>query len=250
VPELKAQPRILWEVSGPVKGLGLESDPNRLAGDIVRNLYWFFTRTDDTVIALNDPAGVALDAAKALDRQKIGWPLACHSYAPMPKRRDVNRFDFSSRPYLPPGTADVGLVFLDAPDWSPKSPGLGGLPVGQYHQRLLAIMTAAVKTLRPGGAVAVLISVTRGEPARIDHAARLIVKFDAAPLAQQFKVEREIGGHEVATARDQRRILDTYRDLIVFRLPEEAHPAATANSSADNTYGHSISVWSGKERKR
>jgi ParB-like chromosome segregation protein Spo0J len=225
VPKLKAQALPWWSVAAPVDGMGLSGEADRLPGDVARQLYWFFTAVDERVVALNDWAGVALDAARHFQAQTDCWELTCHSYAPAPKHPAVKKFDYTQPPYLPPEAAGANLIFLDAPDWAPKGKGAAGLPLADYHDRLLAILGAAVKAAAPGGYAAVLISPTRQETGRLSHAAHLVVRFRAAPLRYQFTVQVERSGHDLAYARECREIRDDYRDLLLFQRPEAITPA-------------------------
>ena len=114
VPPFAPQYANLWNFPGPTNGLGSDY-PGRIPGDILRNLFWFYTRPDDLVVDVFAGGGVTLDAVAWWNDQADLWKLRCLAYDLAPSRPEIIQRDVTQLPHLPDECRNAGLIFLDPP---------------------------------------------------------------------------------------------------------------------------------------
>ena len=240
VPPFVAQCANVWAFTRPTPGLGVEY-PGCVPGDILRNLFWLYTREGDLVVDLFAGGGVTMDTVawwnvEAKEKGSALWPLRELSYDLVPSRKGIQKRDASRPPHLPKAAKGAGLIFLDPPYWKQKRgdysddpTNLANLPLDEFHRTLAGILAACASVLRDGGHVALIIGATQSDGVFIDHSAFVMGSAGdvgastgtagALTLAQRVIVPyttQQFSGADVAWAKRERKMLKGYRDLMVF----------------------------------
>lgn len=187
---------------------------------VVENLLWLYTEPGDIVFDPFAGSGTTIDVAKrmgrrvwASDRQPSTPTLPIHAH-------DIT----TGWPEAAP--SKVALTILDPPYWQQAKGRYSTDPADLGNMDLDGFMAAWGKTVQAvaehtTGRVAFIVSPTQLEDGRVvDHA------YDMAQAATGLTVERRIivpystqqaTGQQVTWARENRRLLKLYRDLVVMR---------------------------------
>jgi hypothetical protein len=189
---------------------------------VIENLLWFFTEPGATVVDLFAGSGTTVDVAKRMGRRVWAADIRGNHYSP---HLPIHAHDATTGwPESAPRKAD--LVFLDPPYWK-QAIGRYSSEPNELAEMTLDDFTAAwasvVKSATDHAArVAFIISPTQNEDGSVvDHATQMIQPFTAAG----WRVERRIivpystqqaTGQQVTWARENRRMLKLYRDLVVL----------------------------------
>lgn len=194
------------------------SHPGMIPGQVMQNLNWYFTEPGDLVVDLFAGGGSTIDVCQ-FDHDDFGR-RRCEAYDIDPKRPDIMRRDL-----LTDGLPDVsgaGLVFLDPPYWGQKQGEYGNQPtnlanlgIDDFHDALAGIVKAALSC---PGYVALIIGASQLDGSYRDHAAEMIRRIQAA-IAMRVIVPYSTEQYQafaVARAKQNRRALNLYRDLIVW----------------------------------
>lgn len=194
----------------------------KLPRQIAENLLWFFTDPDQLIVDPFAGGGIMIDVAEAMGRRIWASDLS-------PSRPAIYQHDITTGwPENGPDQAD--LIFLDPPYWqqakgrySENVADLGNLSVDQFEQAIDQVIDASSRHLSPNGRIAYIISPTQlDDGIVIDHA----TDFLSLCWAHNLVVERRIivpyqtqqaTGQQVQWARDNRRLLKLYRDLVILR---------------------------------
>lgn len=216
------RPYTLWQFQTPDPRFGKDDYPGRMPGQVVLNLLHYFTDKGDLVIDPMAGGGTTIDVCKHLGRRCLATDLA-------PVRKDIEKHDILKG--YPKGARDASMVLLDPPYWSQKkgeyaegASQLAGLTLREYNDAMAKIFAATTAVLRPGGHLAVIVSDSRVKGQVYDHA----FEFGKALRSQGWQpVERvivpyttqQVSAPELVQAREQRRMLRLYRDLIIVRKP-------------------------------
>ena len=190
---------------------------------VVENLLWFFTEPGDIVVDLFAGSGTTIDVAKRMGRRVWASDIRGNHYSP---HLPIHRHDATTGwPADAPRKAD--LVFLDPPYWRQASGRYSSEPNELAEMDLEAFYAAWEKVVKAvvGHArrVAYIISPTQlDDGSVVDHATDMLRPF----WAEGWRVERRIivpystqqaTGQQVTWAREHRRMLKLYRDLVVMR---------------------------------
>jgi hypothetical protein len=189
---------------------------------VLENLLWFFTEPGDVVVDLFAGSGTTVDVSKAMGRRVWAGDIRGNHYSP---HLPIHQHDATMGwPDDAPRKAD--LVFLDPPYWKQASgrystePGeLAEMDIDAFNAAWWQVVKAAVDHAQR---VAFIISPTQLEDGSvIDHATDMLRPF----AAEGWRVERRIivpystqqaTGQQVTWARENRRMLKLYRDLVVL----------------------------------
>ncbi len=220
----------VWNFPGPTEGLGTDY-PGRIPGDILRNLFWFYTEAGDLVSDLFAGGGVTMDAAAWWNEQPDLWSLDCQSYDLVPSRDGIIQHDCSQAPCIPDACRGAGLIFLDPPYWKQKrgdysnhETNLANLALDDFHRVLYRILSFGYEALRPGGHIALIIGATQDNGSFIDHTLILTamtkVEMDVRQRVIVPYTSQQFSGANVALSRKSRMLLKGYRDLIIWKKPE------------------------------
>ena len=190
---------------------------------VMENLLWFFTEPGHTVVDLFAGSGTTVDVAKRMGRRAWASDIRGNHYSP---HLPIRQHDaVTGWPPEAPRKAD--LVFLDPPYWQQAAGRYSTEPNEMAEMAdLEAFYTAwwkvAKSAMDHAARVAFVISPTqRDDGSVIDHATDMIRPF----AAEGWDVERRIivpystqqaTGQQVTWARENRRMLKLYRDLVVL----------------------------------
>jgi len=194
---------------------------------VVENLLWFFTEPGDIVVDPVAGSGTTVDVAKAMGRRVWASDIRGNHYSP---HLPIHKHDITTGwPDAAPGKAD--LVFLDPPYWkqasgrySAEPNELAEMDLAAFYDAWAQVIGIAVKRAKR---IAYIISPTQNEDGSVvDHAGDMFVPFSAAkwrverrvsvPYQTQQATGQQATGQQVTWARDKKRMLKLYRDLVVL----------------------------------
>jgi hypothetical protein len=189
---------------------------------VMENLLWFFTEPGHTVIDVFAGSGTTVDVAKRMGRRVWASDIRGNHYSPHLPIHTHDAVD--GWPDDAPKKAD--LVFLDPPYWQQAAGQYSNEPNELAELDIYAFRKAwdqIVKTvIEHTGRVAYIISPTQMDDGTVlDHAAEMLSPF----FESGWSVERRIivpystqqaTGQQVTWARENRRLLKLYRDLVVL----------------------------------
>jgi hypothetical protein len=195
----------------------------------MENLLWLYTEPGKSIVVdLFAGSGTTLEVAHRMGRRAWASDIRGNHYSP---HLDIHQHDVTTGwPGAAPAKAD--LVFLDPPYWKQAAGRYSSEP-GEWAEMTLPdfnkawsdLLKACKAHLAPSGKVAYIISPTEDKEggAVIDHAMEMAV----AAAAAGYRIHRRIivtyqtqqaTGQQVTWARENRRLLKLYRDLIILEL--------------------------------
>lgn len=212
----------IWQFTTADKESGQQSYFGALPPQVVENLLWFYTEPGQILVDLFAGSGTTIDVAKAMGRRVWAADIRGNHYSP---HLPIHKHDaVSGWPKDAPKSAD--LVLLDPPYWkqaagrySSEPNEMAEMPLERFETAWDAVVKAArAHTER----VAYIVSPTQDDDGSVvDHATRLLAPFESAG----WKVERRVivpyqtqqaTGQQVTWARENKRMLKLYRDLVVL----------------------------------
>lgn len=214
----------IWEFSECDPRFGKDGYPGRIPGQIVANLLWFLTEKEDLVVDPFGGSGTTLDVCNAMHRK-------CLTYDISPSREDIKKWDITEG--YPEEAKDVQLLFLDPPyfqqkkgEYSADATNLANLEIEEFHTQLLKIMKNSLEILKEGGYLAVIIGASQKEEDEfIDHSKWLLANFWnlAEPINRIIVpyTTQQYSGFDINRAKEQKKLLNFYRDLIIVRKKKE-----------------------------
>jgi hypothetical protein len=190
---------------------------------VLENLLWFYTDPGQIVVDLFAGSGTTVDVAKTMGRRVWAADIRGNHYSPHLPIHEHDAVD--GWPADAPRKAD--LVFLDPPYWRQAAGRYSSEPNELAEMDLDAFYAAWWKVAKAcmdhAGRIAYIISPTqRDDGTVIDHATDMLRPF----VTDGWEVERRIvvpystqqaTGQQVTWARENRRMLKLYRDLVVLR---------------------------------
>lgn len=203
-------------------GGGQQSYFGAVPPQVVENLLWFFTEPGDIVVDLFAGSGTTIEVAKRMGRRVWASDIRGNHYSPY---LPIHQHDATQGwPDAAPRKAD--LVFLDPPYWKQAAGKYSSEPNELAEMDLDAFYAAWRKVVKAviGHAtrVAYIISPTQLEDGTVvDHATDMLRPF----WDEGWRVERRIivpystqqaTGQQVTWARENKRMLKLYRDLVVM----------------------------------
>lgn len=194
----------------------------KMPPQVVENLLWFYTDPTDVVVDPFGGGGTTMDVAIRMGRSAWTSDRA-------PSRDNIHEHDITTGW---PGKAPVraNLILLDPPYWrqakgrySDSADDLGNMTLEHFYESWAKVVAICVPHLAEGGRLAYIISPTQlDDGSVVDHATDMLrACWDAG-----LKVERRIivayqtqqaTGQQVTWARENRRLLKLYRDLVVLK---------------------------------
>lgn len=201
--------------------------PARLPGQAVANVLWCWSKPGAVVVDPFAGSGTTLDVCRWMGRRCLASDLT-------PGREDVERAD-AAEALLEVLDSGLGpdLVLLDLPVWGqfrtrpqwsddPKDLANVG-DSGTWAEKAGRILGLAVEALRPGGVLVVVVPPTQPECSVVswtpwvDQALEATEKVALAARVVLVSPRQEWGGPEVARARELRRLVKAYREILVAR---------------------------------
>lgn len=189
---------------------------------VLENLLWFFTDPGQTVVDLFAGSGTTVDVAKRMGRRVWAADIRGNHYSP---HLPIHTHDATAGwPETAPGKAH--LVFLDPPYWkqaagrySSEQNELAEMELTDFYAAWADVAKAAMEHAER---IAYIISPTQNEDGSVtDHATHMLEPF----VSNGWSVHRRIivpystqqaTGQQVTWARDNKRMLKLYRDLVVL----------------------------------
>lgn len=212
----------VWNFQSADKDAGAQSYFGALPPQVVENLLWFYTEPGQTVVDLFAGSGTTVDVAKKMGRRVWASDIRGNHYSP---HLPIHAHDATRGwPSSAPQKAD--LVILDPPYWkqaagrySDLTGEMAELALDHFYAAWEAVLKACADRAKR---VAYIISPTQdADGTVVDHATDML----CAAWKQGYRVERRIivpyqtqqaTGQQVTWARENRRMLKLYRDLVVL----------------------------------
>ena len=212
----------VWQFQSADKDSGQQSYFGALPPQVVENLLWLYTEPGQIVTDPFAGSGTTIDVAKSMGRRVWASDRIGNRYSPhLPLHEHDAREGWADDA---PAKAD--LVILDPPYWqqakgrySEDPADLGNQSLEEFYAAW-AIIAKAVMEHAPRAAY--IISPTQlGDGQVVDHATDMLAPF----TENGWHVERRIivtyqtqqaTGQQVEWARENKRLLKLYRDLVVM----------------------------------
>ena len=213
----------VWQFATADKNAGQQSYFGAIPPQVVENLLWFYTEPGGTVVDLFAGSGTTIDVAKRMGRRVWASDIRGDHYSP---HLPIHRHDATTGwPTGAPKKADI--VLLDPPYWQQAAgkystePGeLAELDLDAFYTAWAAVIKACTgRTER----IAYIISPTQqADGTVIDHATDMLRAVWDAGLTVERRIvvpysTQQATGQQVTWARDNRRMLKLYRDLVIVR---------------------------------
>jgi hypothetical protein len=212
----------VWQFATANKESGQQSYFGAVPPQVIENLLWFFTDPGDTVVDLFAGSGTTVDVAKRMGRRVWAADIRGNHYSP---HLPIHQHDATTGwPESAPRRAD--LVFLDPPYWkqaagrySTEPSELAEMELKDFYEAWYSVTESC---MGHASRIAYIISPTEnGDGTAIDHATEMLRPF----MDIGWRVERRIivpystqqaTGQQVTWARENKRMLKLYRDLVVL----------------------------------
>lgn len=212
----------VWSFQTADKEDGQQSYFGAVPPQVMENLLWFFTDPGQTVVDLFAGSGTTVDVAKRMGRRVWAADIRGNHYSPY---LPIHEHDATTGwPDAAPHKAD--LVFLDPPYWqqaagrySAEPNELAEMDIGTFRKAWDIVVG---HVLEHTGRAAFIISPTQLEDGTVvDHTTEMLAAF----FERGWFVERRIivpystqqaTGQQVTWARENKRMLKLYRDLVVL----------------------------------
>lgn len=213
----------IWQFATADKGDGAQSYFGAVPPQVIENLLWFFTEPGQIVVDLFAGSGTTVDVAKRMGRRVWAADIRGNHYSP---HLPIHVHDATTGwPDRAPRKAD--LVFLDPPYWR-QAKGRYSTEPGEMAEMDLDAFYAAWRTvvkavIEHTGRVAYIVSPAevKDDGIVVDLATEMLAAF----TDDGWRVERRVivpystqqaTGQQVTWARDNKRMLKLYRDLVVM----------------------------------
>lgn len=200
----------------------------KLVPGVVQNLLWLFTDPGTIVFDPFAGAGTTIHVAKAMGRRVWASDRASAAlYPTLP----IHTHDITTG--WPDGApAKVDFVLLDPPYWkqaagkySDDPADLGNMSLDQFLTAWAVTVKTCVKHLRSGGRLAYIVSPAQdGDLATgtvVDLAWLMLSACEDAGLRTERRIivpysTQQATGQQINAAREHRKLLKLYRDLVVL----------------------------------
>jgi DNA methylase len=196
----------------------------KMPPQVVENLLWLYTEPGDIVVDPFAGGGTTIDVAKRMGRRV--WASDLHPSTPT---LPIHEHDVAD------GWADAAprkadLIILDPPYWqqakgkySDDPADLGNMLLSDFYAEWDHVIKECVGHLADDGRIAFIISPTQCDDGLvIDHALDMADRANAvAGLAVERRIivpyqTQQATGQQVEWARENKRLLKLYRDLVVM----------------------------------
>lgn len=196
----------------------------RMPPAVVENLLWFFTDPGQIVVDPFAGSGTTIEVAKAMGRRV--W---ASDRIPSTPTLPIHEHDATTGwPSGAPNRAD--LILLDPPYWqqakgrySEDANDLGNMSIDDFYASWEIVVAHCAKHLSPEGRMAYIVSPTQCEDGSVfDHATDMLPACSRAGLRIERRIivpyqTQQATGQAVTWARENRRMLKLYRDLVILK---------------------------------
>jgi len=213
----------VWQFATTDKDSGSQSYFGAIPPQVVENLLWFYTDPGDVVMDLFAGSGTTIDVAKRMGRRVWASDIRGDYYSP---HLPIHTHDATDG-WPDDAPPKAKLLLLDPPYWkqaqgrySSEDNELGEMDLDRFYEAWRTVLQAAHGRAQR---VAYIISPTQNEDGSVvDHATDML----RAAWDVGFTIERRIivtystqqaTGQQVTWARENKRMLKLYRDLVVLR---------------------------------
>lgn len=189
---------------------------------VVENLLWFYTEPGQVVFDPFAGGGTTIRVAKEMGRRV--WSSDIAPSTPMLPIHEHNIID--GWPADAPKLAD--LILLDPPYWKQafekygdQPQNLGNMSLDDFYDAWATIIQTCSAHLTPKGRIAYIISPTQCEDGSVvDHTTDMLRACWEANLTVERRIivpysTQQATGQQVTWARENRRLLKLYRDLVI-----------------------------------
>lgn len=222
----------VWSFQNSADDAGTGSYFGKMPPQIVENLLWFYTEPGQIVFDPFAGGGTTIDVAKRMGRRV--WSS---DRKPSTPTLPIHTHDITTG-WPADAPKKVDFVLLDPPYWqqaagrySEDTADLGNMPLADFMDAWRAVVAACAGGLAKGGHLAFIISPTElrdgsainGSPVQVvDHAFEMYEPCIAAGLQPVRRIivpynTQQATGQQVTWARENKRLLKLYRDLVVFQ---------------------------------
>jgi len=212
----------IWQFATADKDDGQQSYFGAVPPQVLENLLWFYTEAGDIVVDLFAGSGTTVDVAKKMGRRVWASDIRGNHYSP---HLLIHQHDAGTG-WPDDAPKKASIVFLDPPYWKQakgrysNEPGeLAEMELPEFRAAWSQVVKAAMEH---ADRIAYIISPTQNEDGSVyDHAVDMTDPFFLAG----WNIERRIivpystqqaTGQQVTWARDNKRMLKLYRDLVVM----------------------------------
>lgn len=216
--DVTPRPFDVWNFAQCMPIAGDESYAGRIPGQILLNLLWFFTKQGDLVIDPMAGGGTTVDACLLLNRK-------CYGYDITPSRKDISEHDITSSEI---NMRKADLVFLDPPYFKKKAKEYKLPKKYLTKEGFMGFANSWVDfcqaVAKPGSIVALLISdfVDYTNPEQSIFSDEYAALFESNGFERLYKISCDLSteqykGHDVADAREAKKLLIRGRELYILR---------------------------------
>lgn len=210
----------IWNFQKADDDAGSASYFGRMPSQVVENLLWFYTEPGDIVFDPFAGGGTTIDVAKRMGRRV--WSS---DRKPSTPTLPIHEHDIAKGwPKDAPSKAD--FILLDPPYWqqakgrySDDAADLGNMSLDDFMASWKKIVTECVKHLSPDGRLAFIISPTQLDDGSVVDHAYAMATITGLTVERRIIVPyqtQQATGQQVEWAREQKRMLKLYRDLVVL----------------------------------
>lgn len=217
----------VWQFATSDKTAGEQSYFGAIPPQVVENLLWLYTQPGQIVVDPFAGSGTTIDVAKGMGRRVWASDLQGNDYAPFQpiRQHDIN----TGWPDGAPKKAD--LVLLDPPYWmqakgrySQQDEDLGNMDLPGFYAAWETTVKACADHINTDGYLAFIVS-----PAEVKDADHVVdLAFHMYSIAVDLGLHpyrrvivtystQQATGQQVEWAREKRKLLKLYRDLVVLR---------------------------------
>lgn len=213
----------VWSFTTADKDAGSQSYFGAIPPQVVKNLLWLYTDPGDVVVDLFAGSGTTIDVAKRMGRRVWASDIRGDHYSP---HLPIHQHDATTG-WPADAPAKAKLVMLDPPYWqqaagrySREPSELAEMDLPNFYEAWTNVLKA---TSDRAERVAYIISPTQiPDGTVIDHATDMLM----AAWDTGYTIDRRIivtyqtqqaTGQQVEWARENKRLLKLYRDLVVLR---------------------------------
>lgn len=194
----------------------------RMPPQVVENLLWFYTEPNETVVDPFAGGGTTIDVAQRMGRQIWASDLN-------PSRADIEQHNILDG--WPPTAPDIAdLIVLDPPYWqqavgrySDSPNDLANLEeLADFYDAWREIVETCAAHMLPNGRLAFIVSPTQlKDGSVVDHATDMLPICRNVGLYLDRRIivpyqTQQANGQQVTWARQNKRMLKLYRDLVVL----------------------------------
>lgn len=213
----------VWNFHKADDDAGTESFFGRMPSQVVENLLWLYTDIGDIVFDPFVGGGTTIDVAKRMARRV--WASDLTPSTPM---KPIHEHDIlEGWPEDAPNKVD--FILLDPPYWqqakgkySDSKKDLGNMSLEKYMESWESIVSTCKGHLAKNGKLAFIISPSIDGDRVIGHAFQMYQVCVEIGLEYVRRIivpysTEQADGQDVEWAREGKRLLKLYRDLVVFQ---------------------------------